>query len=157
MGPGSALRLSGTTVVLVSARDLLDRGLLQPELFPGLDNLLPCRRVDRNAFGETLLLGLALGLAGDPHLVDAGSGRRAGVPGDEALDFAREVLAGAELAGIDDDREHSVEDVVLAVGRALDHLPPGERAADDFAHQRETRTLVLAERQDGAVRGDHGV
>src|SRR3954468_19709088 len=138
-------------------RDLLDRRLIQPELLPGLQDLLPGGRIDRNAFSQALLLRLALRLAGDLHLVDADGGRGAGVPGDEALDFAREILRGAELGRIDDDREHAVEDVVLAIGRALDHLPAGERAAEDFAHQREPRPLVLAERQDGAVRRDHGV
>src|SRR3982751_4626429 len=122
MGPGSALRLSGTIPVYNgSARDLLDRRLIQPELLPGLQYLLPGGGIDRDAFGQALCLGLALGITGDLHLVDAGGGRRAGVPGDEAFDFAGEIVTGAELARVDDDREHPVEDVVLAVRRALDH------------------------------------
>ena len=65
-------------------------------------------------------------------------------------------VAGAELLRVDEDRQHPVQHPPLAlVGEGLGRAG-GERAAEQLGRDREAVALVLAERQDRAVRRDHG-
>ena len=70
----------------------------------------------------------------------------------EPVEIARHVgvedVSGLDLVGIDVEREHAVGEFASRPGRAV----AGERAAEQFAQQREARALVLAERADRAQR-----
>ena len=108
-------------------------------------------------FGEPRRLGRPLRLARRQHALHPGSGRRGGAPGDERLHLLRQIGGGAEPAGVDDDREHAVENPAPAVGHRAGGGAAGERAAEQLADQRQAGALVLAERQQRAERLDHGV
>ena len=126
------------------------------DLAAGGDDLAPGDGVDRHAVGEPRRPRRPLRLARREHALHARGGRRRGAPGDERLHLLRQVGGGAELLGVDDDREHAVEDAPPAVGHRAGGGAAGERAAEQLADQRQARALVLAERQQRAERLDHG-
>ena len=75
---------------------------------------------------------------------------RNGFPLLEPIEIARHIgvedVRGIDLARVEVEREHAVGEFAVRPGRAV----AGERAADEFAEQREARAFVLAEGADGA-------
>src|ERR1700682_974000 len=86
-------------------------------------------------------------LARDQHGI--GAGGRLGIleVADVARNLAVEEIAGVDHFGIDINREHAVGEAPVRPGRA----GAGQRTAEQFADERQTRALVLAERADRAL------
>src|SRR5467141_3835114 len=117
----------------------------------GLD-FLPGVPVHRDAILFALAPHLALGIAGDAHLVE--SGRRPALvqPLEEQPRFALEGGSGAEARGIDDDRQHAVQHALLLAFFIVPGAAAAQRATEQLAGQGHAVALVLAERQHGAER-----
>src|SRR5262245_53218333 len=148
------LRLPGLHGPLYTG-ELLHLGTREFELVGRHEDLLPGRRVDQDPLRRARFLLLALGLARQLDAVDVGARRRSEAPLDELLGLAPERVAGAELLRIDQDGKHPVQHPPLAlVGEAL-RRAGGERPAEQLRRDRKAVALVLAEREDGAVRRDH--
>ena len=87
------------------------------------------------------------GIAGDQHSVNAGDRFSRPDKVDVARDFAVEEIAGIDHFGIDINSEHAVGEAPVRPGRT----GAGQRAAEQFADEGQTRALVLAEGADRAL------
>ena len=96
--------------------------------------------------GKPLAAIALLGLARHQNLAPRLRRLRAFHEVEGASDLGGEERARIELGRIDVEREHAARPAALEVRGAV----AGERAAEQFAHQREARALVLAERADRA-------
>src|SRR5258705_3033651 len=100
-----------------------------------------------HAVSGALRTHLCFRLARDQHGIDAGG--RLGIleVGDVPRNLAIEEIAGIDHFGIDIDREHAVGKTPVRPGGTR----AGQRAAEQFADERQTRALVLAEGADRAL------
>ena len=125
---------------------------LDPELLRPRNERGHRLRVERHAFRELALAQLEPALAGHAHGRIARLDRRGPAGVRQPPRLARERVAAAERAGIDDLHEHRGAPALLVVGTPV----PGERRSQRFDEQREAETLVPqvhpAERQDRARR-----
>src|ERR1035437_3920733 len=87
------------------------------------------------------------GIAGDQHSVNAGDRFSRPDKVDVARDFAVEEIAGIDHFGIDINSEHAVGEAPVRPGCT----GAGQRAAEQFADEGQTRALVLAEGADRAL------
>src|SRR6185312_12942765 len=94
------------------------------------------------AFGA----GLSLRVAGDQDLIDAGNRLGLADEIDIAGDLAIEEIGGIDHLWVDIEGKHTVGEAPVRRGGA----GPGQRAAEQFADERQPRALVLAEGADGA-------
>src|SRR5215212_834019 len=87
-----------------------------------------------------------LGITGNQHGIDAGDGLGCSDKVDIARNFAVEEVAGIDHLGVDINREHAIGETPVRRGCA----GAGQRAAQQFANECQTGTLVLAESADRA-------
>src|SRR3984957_19180516 len=90
---------------------------------------------------------LCFRLARDQDGIDAGSRLGFLEVADIARNLAVEEVGGVDHFGIDIHREHAVGEAPVWPGRP----GAGQRATEQFADQRQTRSLVFAERADRAL------
>src|ERR1700722_9114817 len=124
----------------------LDACLADADLAGGVYDRSPGIVRQRNAVLGALSARLALGIAGDHD----------GITACDRFGLADEIdvtgyLAVEEMRGVDNPRidvegEHAVGKAPVGRGRA----GPGQRAAEQFADERQPRALVLAEGPDRA-------
>src|SRR6187455_328938 len=110
-GPARGHSGSGELVELLSSE--LELGACREDLGPG-------DVVHRNAVALALRAGFPFRLAGDAHLVEAGSDRRLAQRFEESSGLGGERVARAEALRIDKDRQHAVPDALF---RAVVRMP----------------------------------
>src|SRR6478736_10103267 len=79
----------------LAAGEILHAAARKLHLVRGTEDFLPGRLVNRNAIAGPLRAQLALGLAGDAHMVEAGRGPRLAQPVEEESRLALEGRLGA--------------------------------------------------------------
>ena len=95
---------------------------------------------------------LFLDLARQQHLATLSDRRRCFYPFDEPYNVIGECFGVAKGCRIEDQRQHVVDQGGQPSAPRVARMPAGERTRQDFAEERQARTLVAAEGQDGAGR-----
>src|ERR1700722_19052351 len=122
----------------------LDACLADADLAGGVDDGGPGIVRQRNAVLGAISARLALGIAGDHDGITAGNRLRLADEIDVAGDLAIKEMRGVDDLGIDVEGEHAVGKAPVGRGRAR----PGQRTTEQFAHEVETRAIVITESAD---------